>query len=85
MIWVAAYVKIYIVWPQTAPTQKMYASDIVPEFRDIGLDLYRDLDSTKVRFLEADILNPVSLHVELNGTIDIVLVNSVFHLFDWNR
>ena len=68
-----------------APTQNMYASDVVPEFWDIGFDLYRDLDSMKARFLEADILNPVSLHAELNGKIDVVLVNSVFHLFDWDR
>ena len=68
-----------------APTQNMYAIDVVPEFWDIGLDFYRDLDSMKARFLEADILNPVSLHAELNGKIDVILVNSVFHLFDWDR
>ena len=60
----------------------MYASDIVPEFWDIGLHLYRDLDSMKARFSKADILNPVSLHAELNGKIDIVFVNSALHLLD---
>ena len=57
----------------------------MPEFWDIELDLYRDLDNMKAHILEADILNPVSLHAELNGKIDIVLVNSVFLLFNWNR
>ena len=68
-----------------APTQHMYSSDIVPEFWDLGFDLYRDFSSFKAQFIEADILNPGSLYAHLNGKIDIILVNQVLHLFDWDR
>lgn len=73
-----------------APTQQMYASDIVPEFWDLGFDLYLDAHSMKAHFLKADILeanilDPASPYAQLSGKIDIVLVNQVFHLFDWER
>lgn len=67
-----------------APTQNMFSSDIVSEFWDIGYDLYRDNDSMKARFFRADILDSTSLN-ELDESVDIVLVNQVFHLFDWER
>lgn len=67
-----------------APTQQMYASDIVPEFWDISFDLYRDTNSMKARFLEADILDQASPHTKMHGKMDILLVNQVFHLFDWD-
>lgn len=68
-----------------APTQNMYASDIIPEFWSLGYDLYRDRDRMQARFLKADILDPDSPHAELRGKLDIILVNQVFHLFDWER
>lgn len=72
------------------PTQQMNACDIMPEFWNIGFDLYRDADKLKARFLEANILeadtlDPVSIYTELKGNMDILLVNQVFHLFDWDR
>ena len=68
-----------------APTQNMYASDIVPEFWDISFDLYRDNGRFNAQFLKADILDAESPHKELNTKLDIILVNQVFHLFDWER
>ena len=67
-----------------APTQNMFASDIIPVFWDIGYDLYRDAVSMKARFLEADILDLASLHQQLETKMDILLVNQVFHLFSWD-
>ena len=66
-----------------APTERMYASDIISEFWDIGFDLYRDASHMKARFISADILDwPPSLD-ELRGTMDIILANQFFHLLDW--
>ena len=67
------------------PTQKMYSSDIVPKLWDIGYELYRDGGSMKAHFLEANILDPESAHKQLSGEVDILLVNQIFHLFDWDR
>ncbi|KAK3173825.1 hypothetical protein OEA41_007157 [Lepraria neglecta] len=68
-----------------APTEKMYSSDIIPEFWDISYDLYRDAGHMKARFIPADVLDPASPLVELQGKLDILLANQVFHLFDWER
>lgn len=68
-----------------APTQNMYASDIVPGFWDIGYDLYRDSERMEASFLDADILDSASPHIALSGKVDILLANQVFHLFDWER
>ena len=66
-----------------APTDKMYASDIVPQLWDISYDLYRDVGFMKARFILADVLDSISPSNELRGKMDIILVNQVFHLFDW--
>ena len=66
-----------------APTDKMYASDIVPQLWDISYDLYRDVSHMKARFILADALDSVSPLHELRGKMDIILVNQVLHLFDW--
>ena len=68
-----------------APTQNMYASDVTEDLWDIGFEMYRDTGRMKARFLIADILDPNSSHTELRGKIDVLLVNQVFHLFDWDK
>lgn len=60
----------------------MYATDIVPDFWDLGYDLFRDKERFHAWFIAADILDPESSSLrELQGRIDICLVNQVFHLF----
>jgi hypothetical protein len=61
-----------------APTDNMWSSDIVPDLWNISYDMYRDTGSMKARFLQADILDSASSLNELNGKVDIVLVNQVF-------
>ncbi|KAL8797002.1 MAG: hypothetical protein Q9195_000773 [Heterodermia aff. obscurata] len=68
-----------------APTDKMYASDIVPNFWDIGFDLFQDHASMKARFVQADLLDEWSALRQLEGIIEIVYVGSVLHLFGWER
>lgn len=65
-----------------APTGEMYATDIVPDFWHLGYDLFRDKARFNARFIAADILAAhSSLLQELEGRVDISLVNQVFHLF----
>ena len=66
------------------PTERMYASDIIPEFWDMSYDLYRDVSHMKARFISADILDSTSSLDELRGKVDVILANQLFHLFDWD-
>ena len=68
-----------------APTDKMYATDIMGEFWEIGYDLFRDRDSMKAQFIEADIVDAGSELNALHGKMDVVYLGSVLHLFDWAR
>ena len=66
-----------------APTDKMYASDIVPDFWDIGFDLFQDRAGMKAHFVQADILDEGSALRQLEGKMDITYLGSVLHLFGW--
>ena len=66
-----------------APTEKMYASDIVPDFWEIGFDLFQDRASMKAQFVQADILDQGSTLGQLEGKIDVIYLGSVLHLFGW--
>ncbi|MCJ1270149.1 hypothetical protein MMC22_010045 [Lobaria immixta] len=68
-----------------APTENMYASDIHPELWDIGYDLFRDRQSMKARFIQADIFDPASPLGDLKGKIDIFIICQFFHLFGWEK
>ena len=68
-----------------APTDNMYATDIVSDFWEIGYDLFRDRDTMKARFLKADVLEAESALDSLEGKIDVVYAGSVLHLFGWKK
>ena len=67
------------------PTTNMYATDLMGEFWEIGYDLFRDRDTMKAHFMQADILDPHSALTALHGKIDILYVGSVLHLFIWAK
>lgn len=64
-----------------APSENMYASDLRPELWELGYDLFRDRERMKARFIEADILDPITPLRELKGKIDIILTCQLLHLF----
>ena len=68
-----------------APTERMYASDIISELWDTSHDLYRIHNHMKARFIMADILDPASPLLELRGKMNMLMTNLLFHLFDWER
>ncbi|KAL8901481.1 MAG: hypothetical protein Q9207_005179 [Kuettlingeria erythrocarpa] len=68
-----------------APTANMYATDIESDFWKLGYDLFRDGDSFQAKFMTANILDPASPLSALEGQVEIILVNQVFHLFDKER
>ncbi|MCJ1400977.1 hypothetical protein MMC11_004188 [Xylographa trunciseda] len=68
-----------------APTDEMYASDLVPEFWNLGYELFRDKGKFKARFYNADIFDRESSLQALDGRMDIVYLGAFLHLFDWNQ
>ena len=69
-----------------APASHVVGVELKAEFIDLGYDLFKDRDSFQGRFIAGDILDdaPGSAVNALNGTIDIVHVALVLHLFGWD-
>jgi SAM-dependent methyltransferase len=68
------------------PMESVYGADILTEFVDIGYDLFGDEERLpRSHFVApADIFDDSSPLKELDGKVDIVHTNSVFHLFSWD-
>jgi SAM-dependent methyltransferase len=68
------------------PMESVYGADILTEFVDIGYDLFGDEERLpRSHFVApADIFDDSSPLKELDGKVDIVHANSVFHLFSWD-
>lgn len=70
-----------------APTLNMYAVDLIPDFWELGYELFRDRERMHAHFFVADILDGKSsdsLRV-LKGRVDIINSASLFHLFSWEK
>ena len=68
-----------------APSENMYASDLRPELWEIGYDLFRDRDTMKARFIQADIFDSNTPLRDLNGKMDIIFACQFLHLFSWKK
>lgn len=68
-----------------ADSSKCYGMDLRLEFLDLGYELFRDKETLKTRFIEADIFEEPSPLVELYGKVDIINASSFFHLFSWDE
>ena len=65
------------------PSSHLYASDLRPDFYELGYKLFRDKDTLKSTFIAGDVFDPASGLTELDGEIDIIYAGSFLHLFDW--
>ena len=68
-----------------APSDNMYAADLNAELWDVGYDLFRDRETMKARFIQADVLDPNTPLRDLKGKIDIVIACLFLHLFSWDQ
>ncbi|KAH8888584.1 hypothetical protein GQ53DRAFT_843515 [Thozetella sp. PMI_491] len=67
-------------------SSRLYASDLHPEFIDIGFDLFRDKDRIKAVFTTGDMLNPDDENLkQLDGKINLIHAANFFHLFTWDQ
>lgn len=75
-----------------APLEKLYASDVFPQYEDLSYALWRDKDSFPHHFLADDVLADNesflkgTLMTKLGpGQTDIIAINMFLHLFDYEN
>ncbi|KAK0102016.1 hypothetical protein ONS95_001178 [Cadophora gregata] len=70
-----------------AVQENLYGSDLRSEFFEMGYRLFRDRDTLKSRFIQADIFDDASalFTPELHGKIDIIYAASFLHLFGYEQ
>ncbi|KAI7183262.1 hypothetical protein KC316_g11519 [Hortaea werneckii] len=65
-------------------SRKCYGADLQLDFLDLGYELFRDRETLQSTFITADIFDPKSGLMGIQGEIDIVDASSFFHLFSWD-
>lgn len=65
-----------------APADKLYGTDLRPEFFDLGYDLFLDRETCKSSFIAADLFEEPEELMALSGQLSIVYAGAFFHLFD---
>lgn len=65
-----------------APTNNMFASDIIPDFWNLSYDLYQDKGTMKANFTVADILDA---ETTIKGKADVVLISLFLHIWNWDE
>lgn len=67
------------------PSSQLYGCDLLSGYFDCGYDLFRDRDTLKATFFQADIFDPKSDLNKLDGKIDIIYIGSFLHLFGYSK
>jgi hypothetical protein len=65
------------------PSEYLYASDLRPDFFELGYKLFQDKETLKTKFIAADVFDETSGLDALTGQVDIVFVGAFLHLFDY--
>lgn len=68
-----------------APSDRIYGADLYQGFLDTGYDLFRDRDTLKSTFLQADVFDPQSGLSTIEGEMEIVFTGLFLHLFNWEQ
>ena len=67
-------------------SDRLYASDLHPEFISIGFELFRDEDRIRTVFAAGDMLAPDDPNLKaMDGKVSLIHAASFFHLFTWNQ
>lgn len=65
------------------PGRQLVGLDLVPEFNNLGYELFRDADRLNFDFYARDILNDDADWAPLRGRFDILHLTSFLHIWDW--
>lgn len=66
------------------PSTQLTALDVHGGFWKLGIELFRDEDTMKARFVVADMTDLASVPEDMLGTFDMVWAGASFHLFGWD-
>ncbi|KAH6886972.1 hypothetical protein B0T10DRAFT_563203 [Thelonectria olida] len=65
---------------------KLYGSDLLPSYLDLGFELFKDRGRFANNFVAADLLQPdITALAGLEGKITLVHAGNFFHLFGWEK
>ncbi|KAK5107641.1 hypothetical protein LTR62_000976 [Meristemomyces frigidus] len=68
-----------------APSERLYGVDIVSHFK-VGYDFFRDRETFKGHFIEADFLSDDSSELTaLKAKVDVIIISQVLHQWDWDH
>lgn len=65
-----------------APSENLWGAELKGDFFELGYELFKDRDSLKAHFLEADIFDEQGPLQQLEGKMDVVQIGLFLHLFD---
>jgi hypothetical protein len=68
-----------------APSENIIGADLHGDFMQLGYELFKDKDTLKTKFLEADIFDPESSLKPLERKMGIIYVGAFLHLFGWDK
>lgn len=70
---------------QGVPGERLYGTDLLSQFIELGFDLFRDRSLIRATFVCGDMLDDNDARLEqLNGKVDIIFAESFFHLFGYH-
>ncbi|KUI64805.1 hypothetical protein VM1G_01245 [Cytospora mali] len=67
------------------PSENLYGAELLGDFIQLGYDLFRDKDTLKTQFMQADVLDPNSPLQSLKGAIDFIHLGMILHVFSWEE
>ncbi|KAF4969554.1 hypothetical protein FSARC_3237 [Fusarium sarcochroum] len=66
--------------------KKLYGTDILSEYLDLGFDLFKDRDYfDQSHFIAADLIQHDKALARLDGKVTLIHASNLFHLFDWEQ
>ncbi|KAM0545789.1 hypothetical protein ACHAPJ_011213 [Fusarium lateritium] len=66
--------------------KKLYGTDILSEYLDLGFDLFKDRDRfDQSNFIPADLIHHDKALAHLEGKVTLIHASNFFHLFDWEE
>lgn len=66
-----------------ALADRLWGAELLPDFIDLGYDLFNDKDRLGAHFMTADIFDAKGPLKQLKNSIDIIHIGLFLHLFDW--
>ncbi|KAI5459043.1 hypothetical protein BGZ63DRAFT_361579 [Mariannaea sp. PMI_226] len=64
---------------------KLYGTDLLSEYLDLGFELFRDRDRLHENFIAADLLQSETGLSVLHEKVTMIHAANFFHLFDWEK